>query len=71
MEKDYPKAESYYKRALTVMEISAGPNHPEVAGILENYGLLLQKMNRNEEADKMLERAKTIRSKSEPKKPDA
>ena len=40
-----------------------GPEHPNVAQNLENYALLLRKMDRDAEAEKMEARAQAIRTK--------
>jgi hypothetical protein len=44
-------------------ERALGPEHPDVATMLENYALLLGKMDRGTEAEKMEARAKAIRAK--------
>ena len=41
-----------------------GPEHPDVAATLENYANLLRKTDRNEEAEKLEERARVIRGKA-------
>jgi hypothetical protein len=38
------KAETYYRRALSVFEKSLGPEHPKIAITLDNYEKLLRKM---------------------------
>lgn len=40
-----------------------GPEHPQVATVLENYAALLHKLNRDAEADKMEARTQAIRAK--------
>ena len=45
------------------MEKVLGPEHPNVATILEGYSDLLRKMDREAEAEKMEARAKAIRAK--------
>jgi hypothetical protein len=41
-----------------------GPEHPNVAIVLENYAVLLRKMKREEEAAKLEARAREIRAKA-------
>jgi len=45
------------------VEKALGPEHPYVAGSLENYAALLRKTGRDIEATKMEARAKAIRAK--------
>ena len=51
---------------LTLLSIAlnvCGPEHPNVAPILENYAALLREMDREDEAEEMEARAKAIRAK--------
>jgi Tfp pilus assembly protein PilF len=59
----YAQAEPLYRRALVIDEKALGPEHPQVAAVLENYAALLHKLNRDAEADKMEARAQAIRAK--------
>ena len=45
------------------LEKALGPEHPDVAQILENYADLLRKTNQKDEAAKLEARAKEIRAK--------
>ena len=60
---NYAEAEPLYRRALAILEKALGPEHPNVAQVLENYAELLRKTNRKTEAAKMEARAKAIRDK--------
>jgi len=62
-QKRYAVAENLYKQAQEIWEATLGPNHPYVAANLESYATLLRMTNRGTEADKLLTRAKGIRSK--------
>jgi tetratricopeptide (TPR) repeat protein len=46
----YAKAEPLYQRVLAIREKALDPQHPDVAGSLEDYALLLRKMDRSHEA---------------------
>ena len=59
----YPEAEPLYKRSLAILLKALGPEHPNVATSLENYAVLLRKMDRDTEAEKMEARAQAIRAK--------
>ena len=59
----YVEAEPLLKRSLAIREKALGPEHPDVAQALENYGDLLRKMDRDAEAEKMEARAQAIRAK--------
>jgi len=59
----YIESEGFYKHALAFFEKALGPNHPQVATVLENMTELYKKMGNEEEAKKFEERAKKIRSK--------
>jgi len=61
----YDQAEPLYKRALAINERPLGPDHPEMAGVLENYATLLAATNRQAEADKLQHRADVIRKANE------
>lgn len=56
-------AEEYYLRALAVQELALGPNHPEVASSLSNYGAYLLLHQDIEQGEALLHRALEIRQK--------
>jgi tetratricopeptide (TPR) repeat protein len=56
----YADAKPAYDRALAILEKALGPDHPHVALFLENYVVLLRKLDRTAEAQTMEVRAKTI-----------
>ena len=62
---NYAEAEPLYKRSLAIEEKGLGPEHLNVAQILENYAVVLRGTGRGAEAAKMEARAKTIRAKYE------
>jgi tetratricopeptide (TPR) repeat protein len=57
---NYKEAESLYRRALAISEVSLGPNHPTVAIDLDNLASLLQETNRLSEAEPLVRRALAI-----------
>ncbi len=59
----YSEAEPLYERPLVISEKALGPEHPQVALLLENCAYLLKEMNREAEAAEMEARAKEIRAK--------
>ena len=56
----YDGAEPLYQRALTLIEHTLGPEHPNMAAALDNYADLLRKMQREAEAETAETRAKAI-----------
>ena len=62
-QKNYAEAEPLYQRAFSIWETSLGPDHPYIAANLESYAALLKMTNRENEAEKMLARAREIRVK--------
>jgi tetratricopeptide (TPR) repeat protein len=50
-----------YKRALDIDERALGPNHPDVATILNNLAGIYEKTGRSREAQDLRERAAKIR----------
>ena len=58
--KEYDKAANQYERALRLKEEANGPNHPDVAAILQRYARLLQEAKRPSEAANLLIRADAI-----------
>ena len=61
---EYDKAAHQYQRALHIKEETFGPNHPDVAAILQRYALLLQEAKRSSEAANLLARADAILAQS-------
>jgi tetratricopeptide (TPR) repeat protein len=59
----YSEAEPLNKRSLEIKERALGPEHPNIATVLENYAILLQKMDRVTEAAELEARAESIRNK--------
>ncbi len=55
------KAEPLYERSLAIAEKALGPEHPNVATIMENYAALLREAGRGSEVAKIEARAKAIR----------
>ncbi len=58
--KEYDKAVAQYERALHLKEDISGPNHPDVAAILQRYARLLEEAKRPTEAANLLARADAI-----------
>jgi len=67
--KEYDKAAVQYERALKLKEASNGPNHPDVAAILQRYARLLQAANRPSEAANLLLRSEAILAQPLPSSP--
>ncbi|WP_367134559.1 FxSxx-COOH system tetratricopeptide repeat protein [Saccharothrix sp. HUAS TT1] len=53
-------AQPLYQRALAIAEATYGPDHPEVATVLNNLGLALRDLGRPGDAQPLLERALAI-----------
>jgi tetratricopeptide (TPR) repeat protein len=64
--KEYDKAAEQYQRALYIKEEISGPNHPDIAAILQRYARLLQEAKRPTEAANLLARADAILAHSSP-----
>ena len=60
------KAEELYKQAMEIREKVLSPDHPSVAAALEDYSILLRKLGRSAEADRLDERARSIRKARDP-----
>jgi tetratricopeptide (TPR) repeat protein len=60
----YETAKPLYQRALAIYEKALGSEHLKLATFLENYALLLRKMDRPEEAGQLEARVRSIRAKS-------
>ena len=58
--KEYDKAAEQYQRALHIKEEISGPDHPDIAAILQRYARLLQDANRPTEAANLTARADAI-----------
>ncbi len=50
----YDKAEPLYNEALRVLRIERGDYHHDVLGVLKDFATMLQMMNRDEEAQELL-----------------
>ena len=61
-QKIYTEAEALYRELLTIKEETSGPNHPDVAFILEQYASLLRETDRALEAEWFTHRAESIRA---------
>ncbi len=61
--KEYEKSADQYLRALHIKESISGPNHPDLAIILQRYARVLQEANRPTEAANLLARAEAILAK--------
>lgn len=57
----YQEAEPLYLKAITTRAQTLGPNHTAIAAMLDQYAVLLHKMNKEEQARKIEERARKIR----------
>ena len=55
-----PEAEEFYKRAITISERTRGPNHPDVAVVLNNMSVMYRSVGRYREAEAAIKRAITI-----------
>ena len=58
----YAQAEPLFQRALVISEKALGPEHPDVAKVLENYAGLLREMKRSAGAGELEARAQAIRA---------
>ncbi|HEY9868500.1 MAG TPA: tetratricopeptide repeat protein [Candidatus Obscuribacterales bacterium] len=61
----YLQAELCYEHALDIGQSVLGPKHPQIAATCANYAAFLRQFNRNEEADRLEQRAKAIQAKSQ------
>ncbi len=62
----YAEAEAHFQRALAIVEIGLGHDHPETAFVLNDLALLYSKQDRHAEAEPLYQRALTIRQASLP-----
>ena len=58
----YSDAIKVAKEALEVAKRTFGPDHPDVATVLENVSELYKKIGKEDEAERLEERVKIIRS---------
>ncbi len=56
----HSEAEPLFRRALAIKEVSLGPDHPDVAGALNNLAHLLQDTGRLDEAEPLVHRVLAI-----------
>jgi tetratricopeptide (TPR) repeat protein len=61
---NYAEAEPLCRRALHVLEVMLGPEHPDVASGLNNLAMLLQDINRLAEAEPLIRQALAISEKA-------
>jgi CHAT domain-containing protein/Tfp pilus assembly protein PilF len=59
-----PEAEEFYKRALVIDERTRGPNHPDVAVVLNNMSVMYRGVGRYHEAEAAIKRAITIQERA-------
>jgi hypothetical protein len=59
----YAEAEPLYQRSLVIWEKALGPEHPDMATILEKYAAMLRETEREDKAEEMEARAHAIRAK--------
>ena len=57
---DFPTAEQYLSRAVELEELSFGPMHAELASILNNLGVVSERLNRPDKAEACYRRAYAI-----------
>ena len=63
-QKEFEKAAVQYQRILEIKERMNGPNHPDIAAILQRYARLLHQANRHSEAQNLTARAEAILAQS-------
>src|SRR5229473_1110200 len=67
----YEEAETFYQRAITIGEQTLGPEHPEIAALLNNLSQLCRDQEKYEEVELLLQRAIAIgEQKLGPEHPD-
>ena len=62
---EYERAADQYHRILSIKEHLNGPNHPDIAEILNRYAYVLQEAKRTSEAANLIARAQSILAKAE------
>ena len=63
-QKQFEEAATQYQRVLDLKEAQSGPNHPDLAIILNRYAQVLHQANRHSEAKSLTARANAILAKS-------
>lgn len=63
-QKQFDQAATQYQRVLDLKEAQTGPNHPDLANILNRYAQVLHQANRHSEAKSLTARANAILAKS-------
>jgi hypothetical protein len=63
---DFPTAEQYLSRAVELEELSSGPMHAELASILNNLGVVYERLDRPDKAEACYRRAYAIAQASLP-----
>lgn len=63
-QKKFEEAATQYQRILDLKEAQIGPNHPDLANILNRYAKVLHQANRHSEAKSLTARANAILAKS-------
>jgi len=58
----YAEAVGLYKRILEILEKALGPNHANVATVCETMSRLHRKLGQEDEAERLEERARRVRS---------
>ncbi len=57
---EYRKAERLYKKALVMQEKAVGEDHPELADYLYNLGMIQCALEKNSDAERVLNRLLTL-----------
>ncbi len=57
---EYRKAERMYKKALVMQEKAVGEDHPELADYLYNLGMIQCALDKNTDAERVLNRLLTL-----------
>ncbi len=57
---EYRKAERLYKKALVMQEKAVGEDHPELADYLYNLGMIQCALDKNTDAERVLNRLLTL-----------
>ncbi len=60
------EAERLFKRSVATFEKTLGPNHPDLAGVLDNLAGLYKDQGRYADARQVLKRSMAIREKTRP-----
>ena len=63
---DFPSAEQHLSRAVELEEVAFGPMHAELASILNNLGVVYERLDRPEKAEGCYRRAYAIAKASLP-----